>query len=69
MNGRERGYAFASANALGRSALSVAFNHRCDMVVATAVLTHDPPATIEPAVISFLNSPTILRWAEVTLGL
>jgi hypothetical protein len=69
MNGRDRSYAFGSANTLGKSALSVVFNDRCDMVVATALLTHDQPATIEPAVISFLNSPAILRWAEVTLGL
>jgi hypothetical protein len=69
MNGRDRGYAFASANKLGKTALSVVFNDRCDMVVATAMLMHDQPATIEPAVISFLNSPTILRWAEVSLGL
>jgi len=69
MNGRVRGYAFASADRLGKSALSVVFNDRCDMVVATAVLPHDRPATVEPAVISLLNSPTILRWAEVTLGL
>jgi hypothetical protein len=69
LNGRDRTYAFASANALGKSALSVVFNDRCDMIVATALLPHDHPATIEPAVISFLNSSTILRWAEVTLGL
>lgn len=69
MNGRDRGYAFASANKLGKSALSVVFNDRCDMVVATAMLTHDQPAAIEPAVISFLNSPKMLRWAEVSLGL
>jgi hypothetical protein len=69
MNGRDRGYALASANRLGKSALSVVFNDRCDMVVATAVLPHDRPAAVEPAVISFLNSPMILRWAEITLGL
>jgi hypothetical protein len=69
MNGRDRGYAFGSANQFGKSVVSVVFNDRCDMVVATAVLPHDRPAAIEPAVISFLNSPPILRWAEVTLGL
>jgi len=69
MNGRDRGYAFASANKLGKTTLSVVFNDRCDMVVAIAMLMHDQPATIEPAIISFLNSPTMLRWAEVTLGL
>jgi hypothetical protein len=69
MNGRDRVYALASSNTLGKSALSIVFNDRCDMVVATVLLPHDRPATIEPAVISFLNSPTILRWTEATLGL
>jgi hypothetical protein len=69
MNGRDRGYALTSASPPGKSALSVAFNDRCDMVVAMAVLPHDRPATVEAAVIAFLNSPGILRWAEVTLGL
>ena len=49
--------------------MSVAFNDRCDMVVATAVLGDDRPAAIEPSVIEFLNGSTVLRWAEVTLGL
>ena len=52
-----------------RSALSVGFNDRCDAIVATAVLAHERPAAIEPAVIEFLNSKTVVRWAEVTLGL
>jgi len=51
------------------SALSVAFNDRCDAVVATAVVAHDHPETIEPSVIDFLNSKVIVHWAEVTLGL
>jgi hypothetical protein len=61
MNGRDRVYALTSANPPGKSVLSVVSNDRCDMVVATAVLPHDRPATIEPAVIAFLNSPAILR--------
>jgi hypothetical protein len=69
MNGRDRGYALTSANPPGKSALSVVFNDRCDMVVATAVLPHNRPTTVEPAVISFLNSQAILRWTEITLGL
>lgn len=69
MKGRDRAYALASANTLAKSALSIVFNDRCDMVVATVLLPHDRPATIEPAVISFLNSPGMLRWTEVTLGL
>ena len=68
MKGRSRAY-MLTANRLGRSAISVVFNDRCDMVVATIVLPHDRPAIIEPGVIAFLNGSTVLRWAEVTLGL
>jgi hypothetical protein len=38
------------------------------MVVATSLLTHDQRDD-RAAAILFLNSPAILRWAEVTLGL
>jgi hypothetical protein len=70
MKGRSRPYAVAKPVRAGdRSALSVAFNDRCDAIVATVVLGHDRPAAIEPAVIEFLNGKTVLRWAEVTLGL
>ena len=70
MKGRSRAYAVAKpARAGDKSALSVAFNDRCDAIVATVVLGHDRPAAIEPGVIEFLNGDTVLRWAEVTLGL
>jgi hypothetical protein len=69
MKGRSRAYTLTARKPPGRTALSVAFNDRCDMVVATAVLPHDRPATIEPGVIAFLNGSTVLRWAEVALGL
>ena len=39
------------------------------MIAATAVLGHDRPAAIEPSVIEFLNGNTVMRWAEITLGL
>ena len=69
MKGRSRSYAIIGSNRSGKSALSVAFNDRCDAIVATVVLGHDRLAVIEPAVIEFLNGSTVLRWAEVTLGL
>jgi hypothetical protein len=69
MKGRSRAYTLTARTPPGKTALSVAFNDRCDMVVATVVLQHDRPATIEPGVIDFLNGSTVLRWAEVTLGL
>ena len=69
MKGRSRAYTLAARNRPGETALSVVFNERCDMVVATAVLPHDQPAMIEPSVIDFLSGDTVRRWAEVTLGL
>ena len=69
MKGRSRGFTVGGPQPLGKSALSVGFNDRCDAIVATAVLGHEQPAAIEPAVLEFLNSKTVLHWAEVTLGL
>jgi hypothetical protein len=69
MNGRDRVYALTASTPPGKTAISVVFNDRCDMVVATAVLAHGRPRTIEPAVIEFLNSATVLHWAEMSLGL
>ena len=48
---------------------AVAFNDRCDAIVATTVVAHDRPEAIEPSVIEFLNSEVVVHWAEVTLGL
>jgi hypothetical protein len=67
MKGRSRGYALADSPA--KSALAVAFHDRCDMIVATAAIGGDRPAAQEQAVLEFLNSDRVLRWAEVTLGL
>ena len=69
MDGRSRTYVLNARNPLGKTAISVVFRDRCDMIVATAVLGHDRPAAIEPSVIEFLNGSTVMRWAEITLGL
>ena len=69
MKGRSRPFSIGDSRRAGTSALSVGFNDRCDAIVATAAIGNKQPATIEPVVIEFLNSKTILRWAEVTLGL
>jgi hypothetical protein len=69
MNGRSRSYAITDSYRAPKSALAVAFNDHCDAVVATIVVAHDHPAAIEPSVIEFLNSQTVIHWAEVTLGL
>ena len=69
MKGRSRAYTLNARNPTGKTAISVVFNERCDMIAATAVLGHDRPAAIEPSVIEFLNGNTVMRWAENTLGL
>jgi hypothetical protein len=69
MDGRSRPYTLNARTPLGKTAISVVFRERCDMIAATAVLGHDRPAAIEPSVIEFLNGSTVMRWAEVTLGL
>jgi hypothetical protein len=69
MNGRSRSYTIADSYRARKSALAVAFNDRCDAVVATIVVSQGRPAAIEPSIIEFLNSQTVIHWAEVTLGL
>jgi hypothetical protein len=68
MKGRSRAYTVGGPGA-GRGALSIGFNDRCDAIVATAIPARGDATTVEPAVLEFLNSRTVLRWAEVTLGL
>jgi hypothetical protein len=69
MKGRSRSYAVGGRVPSARSALSLAFNDRCDAIVATAVVEGDRPSAVEPAVLEFLNGDLVLRWAESTLGL
>ena len=69
MEGRSRAYTLNARNPLGKTAISIVFRDRCDMITATAVLSNDRPAAIEPSVIEFLNGNTVMRWAEITLGL
>lgn len=67
MKGRSRPYAVNGP--VRRSILAIAFNERCDVIVATAVVVHEQPSAFEPAVLAFLNGDTVMRWAEATLGL
>jgi hypothetical protein len=69
MKGRSRAYTLNARNPRGKTVISVVFNERCDMISATAVLGHDRPLGIEPSVIQFLNGNTVMRWAEISLGL
>jgi hypothetical protein len=68
MKGRSRAYAIENQEPR-QSALSIGYNDRCDAIVATAVLPHGRPGDAEAAVLQFLNGPTVMRWAELALGL
>ena len=66
MKGRSRRYRVGAPSA--KSVLSLAFNDRCDVIVATVTAGNDPVAQ-EAAVLEFLNGDLVLNWAKVVLGL
>jgi hypothetical protein len=65
MQGRSRSYRLGAASA--KSLLSLAYNDRCDVIVATVVAGDDPLAH-EEAVLAFLNGDAMRDWAETVLG-
>ena len=65
MKGRSRAYSVDAR----RTALAIAFNDRCDVVVATVVAGRELPTAAEPIAVEFLNTQPLLRWVEVSLGL
>jgi hypothetical protein len=67
MKGRSRPYRVARPYSSPRTALAIAFNDKCDVVVATVVT--DDVAVAERAALGFLNGDLVLRWAEKELGL
>jgi hypothetical protein len=69
MNGRARAFTLALAGRQPSAAISAAFNDRCDAIVATVVVGSERPETVEAPVLDFLNGPTVMQWAQRTLGL
>jgi len=69
MKGRSRVYTGLNYSPKGATALAIAYNDRCDVIVATAVVPGKDPLIVEPAVLDFLNSKPVMSWAERTLGL
>jgi hypothetical protein len=49
-------------------ALTIAFNHKCDAVVATVVVDRGDPGDLEAAALKFLNGDTVIRWIRATFG-
>jgi hypothetical protein len=46
----------------------MAFNDRCDVMVATVVAERDQISAAERFAIDFLNGQRVLRWAKAELG-
>ncbi|MGE0750700.1 MAG: hypothetical protein AB7K64_08940 [Variibacter sp.] len=69
MKGRMRAYTVSGARSSKTSVLAIAFNDRCDVIVATVLVGREHPTALEQPVMRFLNGPDVVRWAEVTLGL
>jgi hypothetical protein len=69
MKGRSRPYHVKIPYAAPRTALAIAFNDKCDVVVATVVTDRQRIAAAESAVLEFLNGNLVLRWIERELGI
>jgi hypothetical protein len=70
MKGRSRGYVTAAAaSPSASSVLAIAYNERCDVIVATVAMAHDRPAAIEQFAMAFLNGDAVMQWAALKLGL
>jgi hypothetical protein len=68
MTGRSRPYKVAIPYAQARDMVAVAFNDKCDVMVATVVAERDQIVTAERFGLDFLNGETVLRWARAELG-
>jgi hypothetical protein len=69
MKGRSRPYHVTIPYASPRTALAIAFNDKCDVVVATVVADKSRIPAAQVAALEFLNGDMVLRWAERELGL
>jgi len=67
MKGRSRAFAVTGPYQPTSSAITIAFNDKCDVVVATVTAPSDPTST-QRAALQFLNTELVLRWARAALG-
>ena len=68
MSGRSKVYDVQPAYGAHIPALAIAFNDKCDVIVATVVAGKQITAETEQAALAFLNSEAVLRWAKTELG-
>jgi hypothetical protein len=68
MMGLSRNYRVAIPYAAPRDMVSIGFNDKCDVAIATVVAETADLSGAEAFAIDFLNSDPILRWAASELG-
>jgi hypothetical protein len=68
MSGRSRAYNVAIPYAQPRDMVALAFNDKCDVMVATVVAERDQIALAERIALDFLNGDLVLSWAKAELG-
>ncbi len=67
MKGRSRAFSISGPYQAPGTATVIAFNDKCDVVVATVTADADL-ARAAQAALQFLNSDLVLRWARAELG-
>ena len=67
MKGRSRLFAVSGPYQQTTAAATIAFNDKCDVVVATVTADADLPRGTRQA-LQFLNTDPVLRWAQAELG-
>ncbi len=68
MKGRSRPYDVTMHYAPPLTALSMAFNDKCDVAVVTVVADRARLKEAERLAVDFLNGDMVLRWAKAELG-
>jgi hypothetical protein len=70
MKGRSRKFVLSDSLLNGgKTALAIAFNDKCDVVVATLIASGGEAQQFEMRALAFLNSDAVMDWAKITLGL
>ena len=69
MTGRRRLFDIEPPFQPRQSAMAVAINDKCDVIVATITSGRDVPVEAQRAALAFLNSDAVLNWARTELGL
>jgi hypothetical protein len=70
MKGRSRNFILSDSLLGGsKTALAIAFNDKCDVLVATLVVSGGEAQLFEAPVLAFLNSDPVMEWAKIALGL